>query len=163
VERWAEREAGSEAERESDCGESESARGETDCEGGSETRTNGFAGSLLASDVFSMRRVQEARHLVAGSCGLGRAALRFGQIETEGFKMEKQEVLQVLCELASRVGGQVFHHSQAHDCFCTEKPIPSGFENVADAFQFEFSPLVLEFIVSAVDAKIAEAKQVVEF
>jgi len=62
--------------------------------------------------------------------------------------MEKQEVLERLCELCKRVNSRKFHFSVPTCCFCGNPKDESFF----------FSEEVINFIEDAVDEKLKGAK-----
>lgn len=62
--------------------------------------------------------------------------------------MNKKEVIEKFCELATKVGAEVFNHHFAHDCFCGAVPM------VTSLHTFQFETPVLDFIVEAVNEKI---------
>lgn len=62
--------------------------------------------------------------------------------------IDKEEVVQRLCELTSKVGSVKFSHTIPHDCFCEDsKP---------DDNYFQFDEEVLEYIVDTVNARLRE-------
>ena len=62
--------------------------------------------------------------------------------------IDKEEVVQRLCDLASRVGEVKFRHTIPHDCFCDEG-------NTDDNY-FQFDERVLTYIVETVNARLRE-------
>lgn len=62
--------------------------------------------------------------------------------------IDKEEVVQRLCELASKVGSAKFSHTLPHDCFCDES-------NPDDNY-FQFDEEVLEYIVETVNMRLRE-------
>lgn len=58
--------------------------------------------------------------------------------------MERVEVIEALCMIASKVGAH-FDHEHAHDCFCRGGQVPA----------FQFSRAIIDFINEAVDERIA--------
>lgn len=67
--------------------------------------------------------------------------------------MNKKEVIESFCELATKVGEEVFNHQFAHDCFCGASPM------VTSLHTFQFEKPVLDFIVDAVNEKIAKESE----
>lgn len=63
--------------------------------------------------------------------------------------MTKDEVVERLCELASRVGSEVFQDQSAHNCFCGEN-------DLSERFGFRFDEEVLLWIESAVKERMAK-------
>lgn len=61
--------------------------------------------------------------------------------------MEKKKVIELLCEICTKVGEKVFNNKFAHDCFCGNSPW-----SVGKSFQFEKE--ITDFITTAVDEKI---------
>lgn len=64
--------------------------------------------------------------------------------------LDKSEVIQRFCKLASKVGEVKFKHKIPHDCFCKEKCYNQNY--------FQFDEEVLEFIEDAVNDKLEESK-----
>ena len=60
--------------------------------------------------------------------------------------MDKSEVIQHFCELASTVGEVKFRHKIPHDCFCKDSHCSFG--------SFQFDEEVLQFIKDAVNEKM---------
>lgn len=60
--------------------------------------------------------------------------------------LDKSEVLQRFCEIASYVGMAKFKHKIPHDCFCRDSN--------SDQENFQFDEEVLEFIADAVNEKL---------
>lgn len=60
--------------------------------------------------------------------------------------LDKSEVIERLCELASKVGEVRFKHKIPHDCFCED--------NNPTQENFQFDEEVLEFITDAVNEKL---------
>jgi hypothetical protein len=58
--------------------------------------------------------------------------------------MNKQDAIERLCRLVTKVGTDVFHDAQAHDCFCRTNP-----NAVIDVN-------VIEFIERAVSDRIVD-------
>lgn len=64
--------------------------------------------------------------------------------------MDKSDVIQHFCELASTVGEVKFEHKIPHDCFCKDSCYSFG--------DFQFDEEVLKFIKDAVDEKLNKEK-----
>lgn len=60
--------------------------------------------------------------------------------------MTKEQVLERLCIVVTKVGAEAFHEAEAHDCFC-----PVGQSNPST---FRVDEAVMKFIEDAVDEKI---------
>jgi hypothetical protein len=58
--------------------------------------------------------------------------------------MTKQEVLEHLCDLCTRVMAREFDYREPADCFCNPKHNPN----------FQFSPRILQFIEEAIEAHL---------
>jgi hypothetical protein len=58
--------------------------------------------------------------------------------------MTKQEILERLCDLCTRVMAREFGYLEPADCFCKHEP----------DLDFRFSPKVLQFIEEAVEAHL---------
>lgn len=63
--------------------------------------------------------------------------------------LTKQQVIERLCKLSTKVGEEVFCNQKAHDCFCGENKTSEVFSG---GFQFEEE--VIEFIEEAVREKM---------
>jgi len=61
-------------------------------------------------------------------------------------KLSKQQVIEELCTLATRVGSEEFGHTLPHDCFCGENSFIDG--------DFQFDSEVLEFIEKCVEERL---------
>jgi len=61
--------------------------------------------------------------------------------------MDKSEVIERMCALASKVGTVRFNNTKAHDCFC-------GLG--AMGFDYQFEEEILDFIEDAVDKALAQ-------
>ena len=61
-------------------------------------------------------------------------------------KLTKEQVIEELCSLATKVGREKFNHAIPHDCFCGD----NGFSKN----DFQFDPEVLDFIIKCVENKL---------
>ena len=62
--------------------------------------------------------------------------------------MDRAEVIEALCKLASKVAETRFDWQAPADCLCTE----------SESLHFQFSPAVVEFITVAVERKLKETR-----
>jgi len=70
--------------------------------------------------------------------------------------LEKHEVIERLCKIASKVGDSALFNNQVeHDCFCGKNPI------INDR-NFTFNSKILDFIETAVDTRIASVLEAVK-
>jgi hypothetical protein len=65
--------------------------------------------------------------------------------------MTKQEVLERLCNLASKVGEEEYKNLRAHDCFCGENELSKESD-------FQFDTKILEFIEKSTHQILANRK-----
>lgn len=68
--------------------------------------------------------------------------------------MDKKDVVERLCDLASRVGSKAFNNMKAHDCFCEAGGAEKRAAHALGDFQFEDD--VLRFIETAVNKRLDE-------
>jgi hypothetical protein len=62
--------------------------------------------------------------------------------------MNKQDVIERLCRLVTKVGTDVFGHVQAHDCFCRNNANPHIDSNV-----IEFIERATNYMISDYDIR----------
>lgn len=68
--------------------------------------------------------------------------------------MDKEDVIKLFCELATKVSKEVYNNSYAHDCFCIESLRTS----VTELGGYRFEEPVFDFIKRAVNRAIADHK-----
>ena len=61
-------------------------------------------------------------------------------------KLTKEQVIEELCNLATRVSGEKFNHTLPHDCFCGENKFSEN--------DFQFDSEVLDFIIKCVEENL---------
>ena len=62
----------------------------------------------------------------------------------------RDDLMERLCKLATLVGGEIYHDKHAHDCFCARHYSDPKDYNLPAAWNFQFSPQIIEFIEKAV-------------
>lgn len=61
--------------------------------------------------------------------------------------MNKQDAIERLCRLVTKVGEEVFNHTQAHACFCRNNADPRIDVNVIEFIERAVSDRIIDYDV----------------